>query len=329
MTKKRKNKALPLLLLVLLLAALLIGYAALSSSNDRKEAELAAEEAAANAVTLIAEYDYTTATELSYQVAGSDPISFTQSAGVWTYAGDVNFPLNQNIVAQMAYAISTIAIDATVTEGSAADYGLDTPAYTIKVEYSGGSTHTYKIGDYNSFNDAYYFSMDGEIYMVSSGLLPYFRYELNDLLALDSIPTSDWADNSYVTEVLVTNGENAATISDDSGKTAVLAKLGAVQLTNCADYYADAEEKSTYGLDGSSSVAVKYKKAVTSTDESGNTNTTYLETTYTLHIGTTVGHNEGFYVSPAKSNIVYIADEETVMELLVFSSYTPTVEDEA
>lgn len=325
--KKRKNKTLPLIILVIVLAVLIIGYSALSSANDKKEAELAAEEAAANAVTLIAEYDYTTTTKLSYQAQGSDFLTFTQSAGVWSYADDANFPLNQTIVAQMAAAIAQIGVDTTITEGTEADYGLDNPAYTIKVEYAGGSTHTYKIGDYNSFNDAYYFSMDGAMYMVASGLLPYFQYELNDLLALDTVPKTDWTDNNYVNEITVTDGEKSNIIADDVGKTEVLAKIGAVSLTNCADYYADEEEKLAYGLDGTTSAAVKYKKAVTSTDENGNESTSYLETTYTLIIGAPVGHNEGYYVSPAKSDIVYIVDETTVLELLAYTDYTPAAED--
>lgn len=321
--KKRKNKFVPLIVLVVLLAALMIGYSALSAANDRKEAELAAEEAAENAVTMIAEYDYSTTAKLSYKIGEGDFLTFTQSAGVWSYADDANFPLNQTIITQMAAAVASIGVETTVEEGTEADYGLDNPAYTIKVEYTGGSTHTYKIGDYNSFNGAYYFSMDREMYMVSSALLSYFQYELTDLLALDTIPTTDWADNNYVSEITVADGEKSNTIADDAGKTGVLAKIGALSLTNCADYYADADEKNTYGLDGSTFAAVKYKKAVTSTDDSGKESTTYLETTYTIHIGAAVGHNEGYYISPAKSNIVYIADETSVLELLAYTDYAP------
>jgi len=217
--KKRKNKFIPLIVLIVILAALMIGYSVLASANDRREAEQLAEEEAANAVTLIAEYDYTTVTELSYQAKGSDPITFTQSAGVWAYTGDAHFPLNQTIPAQMAYAISTIAVEAVITEGEAADYGLDDPAYTIRVSYADGNAHTYKIGDYNSFNASYYFSMDGSLYMVAEGLLPYFQYELNDLLALDTLPAADWADNNYVMEITVRNGEASNVISDDAGRT--------------------------------------------------------------------------------------------------------------
>ena len=88
MTKKRKNKALPMLVLIGVLVVLLIGYSALSSANDRREAEEAAKAEAENATVLIAQYDYTTASKLSYQRSGEDKLTFLQSAGVWSYADD-------------------------------------------------------------------------------------------------------------------------------------------------------------------------------------------------------------------------------------------------
>ncbi|MBQ4354399.1 MAG: DUF4340 domain-containing protein [Clostridia bacterium] len=329
MKTKRKNKALPLIILVVLLAALLIGYKALSAANDRKAAEEAASLASENADTMIAAYDYTTLTSLSYRAQGGDPITLTQSAGVFSYADDANFPLNQTIAAQMANAISQIAVETTVESGSEADYGLDNPAYLIEAAYADGTKHVYKIGNYNAFNGAYYFSMDGTMYMISSGLIPYFQYTEEDLLALDTIPASDWRDTSYIGEITVTNGDKSCTISDDAGKTEVIGAIGAFRLSDCADYYADADEKAAFGLDGSVSAAVKYKKAVTSTDESGNQSTSYLETTYTLLIGHAAQDGTGYYVSPQKSNIVYLVDEETVLALLAYAEYVPAPAEDA
>ena len=174
MAKKRKNKSLPLIILVVLLIGLIVGYSVLSSANDRREAEEANKNEAENNTVIIADYDYTTATKLSYSAPDADGITLLQNSGVWSYAEDANFPLNQTIAAQMASAISSIGIKTTVTEGEAADYGLDTPSHTIEISYSDGTSHTYKIGNYNSFNDGYYFSMDGKLYMIASGLLDYF-----------------------------------------------------------------------------------------------------------------------------------------------------------
>jgi len=322
MAKKRKNKAVPLLVLIVILAALLIGYSALSSANDRREAEEAAKNEAENAVTFIAEYDYTTTAKLSYQRAGEEKITLLQNAGVWSYADDGTFPLNQTVAAQMAAAISTIGIETEVTEGTAADYGLDVPEYLIEITYTDGTNHTYKIGSYNSFNNAYYFSMDGELYMVAAGLVPYFDYSLTELLALDTVPVSDWAELGYVNEITVTAGDKTAVITDEAGKESAVNALGKISLTSCADWYADDSEKAAYGL--VPAVTVKYKKAVTSTDESGNQNTSYLDTAYTLNIGT--ANEGGYYVNPAKSGIVYTVDAQAAEALLAFADYVPAAE---
>lgn len=321
MAKKRKNKALPMFVLIGVFCALLVGYNALSSANDRREAEEAAQLEAENAAVLIAEYDYTTAAKLSYQRRGDDKLTFLVNGGRWTYADDANFPLNQTAVSGMAYAISTIGIETEVTEGSAADYGLDDPEYVIEISYADGTSHTYKVGDYNSFNNAYYFSMDGDLYMVAPGLLDYFAYGLTDLLALDTLPTSDWAELGYVLEATVTDGENSAVISDEAGKEGVISALGGISLANCADWYADESEKAAYGLDSGAYAMVKYKKALTVTDENGNESTSYPETSYQLNIGALT--EEGYYVSPAKSAIVYTVSEDAVNALLDYADYVP------
>ncbi len=327
-TAKRKNKYLPLVILLVVFVVMLIAYSALSSANDKKEAISAAEEARANADIIIANYDASTVTKLSYQVAGHDKLTFLCSNGTqWTYADDTKFPLNQTIVASMASAISSIGVECEVSEGSEADYGLDTPAYTISVTYSDNTSRSYRIGDYNSFNSSYYFAAESDIYMISSGLIPYFSYELSDLMVLDTLPTTDWSDMNYVTEITVSTPDGTNVISDEDGKNAFINKLGSISLKNCADYYAENEEKAEYGLDGSKVITVKYKKAVTSTNESGNSSTNYLETNYSINIGEAVGHNDGYYVAPANSNIVYVVDEKTVLELLAYLDYVPTADE--
>ena len=67
---KKKNKYLPLVVLLVVLVALFAVYKALSASNDRKAAEEEAAKAAEDADIMIAEYDYTTMTSLSYQKKG-------------------------------------------------------------------------------------------------------------------------------------------------------------------------------------------------------------------------------------------------------------------
>lgn len=317
---KKKNKYLPLVVLLVVLVALFAVYKALSASNERKAAEDEAAKAAENADIMIAQYDYTTMTALSYQKKGGKKLDFAVSGSSWIYLPDEHFPLDNTTVAKMAAAIAQIAVECTVDEGSASDYGLDDPEYTISVKYSGGDSHEYKIGNYNSFNSSYYFMADGQMYMIASGLLSYFNYTLDDLMTLDTIPASDWSDIAYVNFVAVKSGENENKIEDESGKSAMLDVINSISLSDCADYYTEEGEKSNYGLDGSFGVTVNYKKAKTSTDSDGNETTTYLDTSYVLSIGFAGGE---YYVMPSGSSITYRLPAETAVELLSFLGYVP------
>ena len=319
--RKKKNKYLPMIVLAVILAVLIIGTSVLSAANEKKAAEEAASLAASqNTSIMLAQYDASTTKSVSYSREGGDFLTFSVKNGSWVYEGDPEFPVNQTIVGSMASALSSMAAERTVEDVDKDACGLTDPAYVIKVEYNDGASHVYTIGNYNSFTGGYYFTMDGDCYMISSGLIPYFDYELDDLLALDTIPVTDWQDIGYVTSVTVTKDGVPNEITDEAGMSGALEKLGAVSLTLCEDYSASADEKASYGIDGTHSVSVKYKKAVTSTDESGNQSTNYLETTYTFGIGQTDGV---YYGSPAKSDIVYRLTETAVNELFAYADYVP------
>lgn len=315
--RKKKNKFLPMIVLAVILAALVVGTSLLSSANAKKAAEEAERLAAENASIMLAQYDAATTKSVSYSRNGEDFLTFHAANGAWVYEADPNFPLNQQIVGSMASALSSMAAERTVEDVDKEAFGLNDPAYVITVEYTDGTSHVYTIGSYNSFTGGYYFTMDGDCYMISSGLIPYFDYSLNDLLALDTIPVSDWQDIGYVTSVTVTKDGASNEITDEAGITEVLGRLGSIPLSICEDYYADDSEKAAYGLDGSDAVTVKYKKAVTTTNESGASSTNYLETTYTLIFG------ENNLVSPAKSKIVYQLNETAADELLAYADYIP------
>lgn len=320
---KKKNKYIPLIVMCVLLCGLGIVYAVLSSANDKKEAEQAALEAEENEYTMIAEYDYTTTTALSFKMRGDEMLDFEVSGTSWVYSADEKFPLNQTIIANMAAAIAQIGVECTVDEGDPAEFGLDDPEYTIKVKYSDGTSHEYLIGDYNTFNSSYYFMADGDMYMISSGLLPYFTYELEDLLLLDTMPTSEWSDTSYVNHITVKYGERENTIEDADGISELVSLINSISLNDCADYYTEDDEKDAYGLDGSTTITVNYKKAKTSTDADGNESTVYLDTNYTFELGMADGE---YYLMPPSSNITYSISAATAVDMLTYLSYTPEIE---
>ncbi|MBR5312424.1 MAG: DUF4340 domain-containing protein [Clostridia bacterium] len=319
--RKKKNKYIPLIVLLVLIVVMAAAYTMLSSANDQKEAEQAAADAAANAVEMIAEYDYTTTVGLMYQRAGSDPVELKVVNGVWQMADDEHFPVSQTAVASMANAIASIGIKNHVTEGDPADYGLAEPAYLIEVTYDGGVSHQYRIGDYNAFGGgAYYFMMDGTMYTIPTGLTSYFDYGRDDLLQLDTMPTD--IETDYINSITVTADGTDKVIDDADGIAALFDLFGDIALTSCADYYTDETERAeTYGLDGSDKITISYKRAVTSTDANGNQTTNRLDTSYTFLFGEAA--DGGYYGSPEKSTIAYLIGAETADAIAEYLTYEP------
>lgn len=326
--RKKKNKYIPLIVLLAFIVVMAVAYAMLSSANDKKEAEQAAEEAAANAVEMIAEYDYTTLTGLSYHRTGADPVELHVVNGLWQLKSDANFPVNQTTVAAMASAISSIGIKNHITEGSPADYGLEEPAYTIEVAYSTGESHQYRIGAYNSFGGgAYYFMMDGAMYTIPTGLTSYFDYDLGDLLQLESMPAD--IEQDYINSITVTWNGAEKVIDDANGIASLFDIFSDITLTECADYYTDDTERAeTYGLDGTDKITISYKRAVTTTDADGNETTNRLDTSYTFLFGADAGHDEAYYASPEKSTIAYLVNAETVEKIAAYMDYEPMPAEE-
>lgn len=327
--RKKKNKALPLLILVAVLLVLVIGYLALSSANAKREAEEAAA-AATDTTIMLAEMDATAITQLRYRYGENDWITLAQSGGVWTLAEDAHYPLNQTTAAGLGSAIASIGAIRTVDEGEAADYGLDEPICEIHVSYGEGTTYKYAIGDRNSFNDAYYFrDDDGAFYMIASGLLTYFQTDLDDMLVLDTALAT--LSNGDIVSVTVTDGEKSSTytqtateVEDEDGNTttaydadvtALYDLFCELDLQSWADYYADSTEMAeTYGIDGTKSLTLTYKKAVSvnaGTETTASTSqTTKVDATYTISFGQSVDGQ--VYYSPKGSTIVYTAADDVV-----------------
>lgn len=322
MSKKKKNKYLFPIVLIVLLCALAVGYAVLSTANKKNAAlDKEAQESASEPV-MIAEFDPSSAVEISFSKNGGDMIVFLKKDGKWTYSPDDTFPLDEEKVSKMASALSSISVIREVNEGDESEYGLTEPAYTMDIKYSDGASHEYKIGDYNSFGGGYYFSADGKIYLIKSGLGNYFDYELSDFLVLDSIPSD--IEEDYIVSVTVKKDGKENVITDKDGIKSVFSAIKSLKFDICADYYAEAEEKSShFGIDGNNSVEIKYKKAVISGDTDGNETETRLDSSYKLLFGDDAGHDSGFYSSPENSTIVYTEDRAAVLDILGYVGYAP------
>ncbi|MBO6052998.1 MAG: DUF4340 domain-containing protein [Clostridia bacterium] len=308
--KKKKNPVLRLLLLALAAVVLYAVYSAVKAANERKaEAERLAAAQAVKTVT-VAAFDPAELTELSYETPGvtDGKLRFRVVNGTWQWADDPAFPLDQTPLSAMGSAVTSIV---ALRELDSLETGLDgtglaDPSCTITAKY-GSEAHDYLLGAYNGSAGGYYLMADGVVYLVETSMLSSFSKSLSDLLLRDSVPISDWTDRSLGSSVTVKNGGEERVIDGEEEKDAALTALSSVYLRQYAAYNADEGTKASYGLDGSRSVSVSYRKAVTTTDANGNSSTNYLDTTWTLLIGDPDPDDPSLVAAaPASSGIVYL-----------------------
>ena len=84
--------------------------------------------------------------------------SFVRDGSGWKYEADDKFPVDADVLDDIASALSAIegTREIDVEDGSLEEYGLDDPLHTIEVKLTDSICYTYKIGDYNKHTDSYY-----------------------------------------------------------------------------------------------------------------------------------------------------------------------------
>ena len=316
--KKKQHPLLRLGILLLAALALFIAWYAMKSANERKakaEAERLAAEAAERNITVTA-FDPAELTELSYETAGvtDGTLTFVVVNGGWQWKNDALFPLDQTSLSAMGSAVTSLTairqLRESDLEGGLAAVGLDEPACTVTA-VCGGEKHVFRTGAYNGTYGAYYLMADGELYLTEANLAGTFSKGLEGLLKRDSVPSADWTDRSLVSSVVVKNGGEAREITDADEIDGILTSLSSVYLSKYADYHADADEKAAYGLDGSRSVTVNYRKSVSTTDANGNSTQNYLDTSYTFLVGDPSAEDgTQTAVCPENSAVVYLISTE-------------------
>ena len=85
--------------------------------------------------------------------------SFTYSEDAWKYDGDAEFPLDSSMIQEIADEFAGLPASREINNADSDEsYGLDDPAYTVKVTTADGQTQTISIG--NSYNSEYYVKAD-------------------------------------------------------------------------------------------------------------------------------------------------------------------------
>ena len=301
---RKKNKG--VLILIIVLVLLLAVYFGLRSWNvSQEEKEEAEQEAATVHVTDTAAEDIVS---LKFNVGNGD-LEFSKEDDKWYYTPDKDFPLQQSYPEDMAEAAGSITADRELTDGDSLDaYGLDDPAYTVEYTDAEGNVTELLFGDMTG--DDYYVMISGSdtVYTVSSSVIDALNYSLEDMAQLDDYPSI--GSGNLVKEVITQNGETTTYDSEDEDQAediaAVAGGLGAVTLSEAADYSVEDEDLDMYGLDEESRITVEATYTQDDDDE---------EQLLTLYIGNEDG-NGNRYVMINDSRIVYLISDEICDNIL-------------
>ena len=299
---RKKNKGILILLAVLiLLVAVYFGLRTWNAQQEEKAQE--EQEAATVHVTDTSAEDIVS---LKFNV-GNGGLEFSKEDDQWYYTPDKDFPLQQSYPEDMAETVGSITAGRELTDGDSIDaYGLDEPAYTIEYTDADGNTTELLFGDMTG--DDYYVMLNGNdtVYTVNSSVIDPFNYTLDDMARLDDYPSI--GSGNLVKEVITQNGETTTYDSEDEDQAediaAVAGGLGAVTLSEAADYSVEDEDLDVYGLDEDSRITVE--ATYTQDDE---------EQLVTLYIGNEDGSGNR-YVMLNDSRIVYLISDEICDNIL-------------
>lgn len=299
---RKKNKS--ILIMAFLLVLLLAMYFGLRIWNAGQEEKEAAEQE--KATVHVTDTSADDIVSLKFDVGNGD-LKFSKEDDEWYYTPDKDFPLKQSYLEDIAETVGSITADRELTDGDSLDaYGLDEPAYTIAYTDADGNTTELLFGDMTG--DDYYVMLNGNdtVYTVSSSVIDPLNYTLDDMAQLDDYPSI--GSGNLVKEVITQNGETTTYDSEDEDQAediaAVAGGLGAVTLSEAADYSVEDEELGMYGLDTDSRITVE--ATYTQDDE---------EQLLTLYIGNEDG-NGNRYVMLNDSRIVYLISDEICDNIL-------------
>ena len=238
---------------------------------------------------------------------GTGEMNFEKDGDTWYYTVDKDFPLRQSYPKTVADAMGQLSADRELEDTDALEeYGLDHPTYTVTLTDEDGTVTTIKVG--NATGNDYYATVDDteKVYTIPATSLDDIQTELDQITQLDTYPSI--GSGNLKKEVITQNGETTTYDSENENQAedvaAVAGGLGAVKLSEAADYSVDDADLAGYGLDDTSRITVEV--TYTSDDE---------DQTMTLYIGGENGSGDR-YVMMNDSRIVYLISDEICNNIL-------------
>ena len=340
-----KNKTVKMILAVAVLTVCCGAYAGVKtyvSHQEQKESEAESEE---NTSVFTASAD--DIKSLDFMVDDTET-TFEKKDDSWVKKDDTDFPVNQSTLDSAASSVTSVESDRVLEDvDDLAEYGLDSPANTIKIvtksedEDGDDTTTTLYVGDENSSTSQYYVRKDDEktVYLVDSSCVEPFTKTLYDYAQMEDFPAisstdtitkiSVDGDNSYElkkdadTSVWSVSANGEEDKADSATVSSLVSSFGSMAYNSMADY--KCEDKSKYGLDKPySTITVDYQEKVETSDDNAETSdsetpdsaetTEMVDKQLTILVGNEADDSNR-YVMVNDSNEVYTMSEETLSAL--------------
>ncbi len=288
-----KNKTVKMILAVAVLAVCCGAYAGVKTYVSHQEQKESEEESEESTSVFTASAD--NIKSLDFMVDDTET-TFEKDDDNWVKKDDTDFPVNQSTLNSAASSVTSVESDRVLEDvDDLAEYGLDSPANTIKIvtksedEDGDDTTTTLYVGDENSSTSQYYVRKDDDektVYLVDSSCVEPFTKTLYDYAQMEDFPAisstdtitkiSVDGDNSYElkkdadTSVWSVSANGEEEKADSATVSSLVSSFGSMAYNSMADY--KCEDKSKYGLDKPySTITVNYQEEVETSDDTADT----------------------------------------------------------
>lgn len=288
-----KNKTVKMILAVAVLAVCCGAYAGVKTYVSHQEQKESEEESEESTSVFTASAD--DIKSLDFMVDDTET-TFEKKDDSWVKKDDTDFPVNQSTLDSAASSVTSVESDRVLEDvDDLAEYGLDSPANTIKIvtksedEDGDDTTTTLYVGDENSSTSQYYVRKDDDektVYLVDSSCVEPFTKTLYDYAQMEDFPAisntdiitkiSVDGDNSYElkkdadTSVWSVSANGEEDKADSATVSSLVSSFGSMAYNSMADY--KCEDKSKYGLDKPYSIiTVDYQEEVETSDDNAET----------------------------------------------------------
>ena len=342
-----KSKKMLLLLGVLaLLIALYLVVTSLGDGREQPDSNLSELEQPSTQSHTFFTLNASDLTAFSFTNAGEE-YAFTLSADKtrWEWEGDPTLPISNARMTLMINAVLELTSTYKYEDVSAdklGEYGLDDSATRLTFALTDGSQTGLLIGKTNAFNYMSYCALSSDpstVYMISAGIAPYFATTPENLIEDDKLPsytktqlmgfrlqlgepswmyvyehpTDDTAAAEDKVLVLYAEEQNVPLSQEESD--ALVETIMGWNLNDALTF--DPARYAEFGVESGSDrmLAVHYTYTKTYEDATtGTTNSTELQTVYTLYLGNTT--EDGLTcVRLSDKTGVYALDLSAVMAL--------------